>query len=76
MKGAEREILSGIARLSEKVGNLDGRVGGIEEKFGIFLNDHNDVIRLRTQWKFLVGVSGFLGMAFATLLVHFLRTNT
>lgn len=69
-----RRVAEQTVRLSEKVARLDERVGGLEEKFSIFLRDHNDLVSLKTQWKFLTGLSAFFGSAFVTLLVHYLRT--
>lgn len=70
-----RRVAEQTARLSEKVARLDERVGGLEEKFGVFLRDHNDLVSLKTQWKFLAGLSAFSGSAFATLLVHYFKNG-
>lgn len=81
MKGCEARVLEEIrrvaeqsARVSERLARLDERVGSFEERFGLFLRDHNDLVRLKTQWKFLAGISAFFGSAFVTLLVHYLKT--
>ncbi|MEE9201232.1 MAG: hypothetical protein V3V45_07300 [Candidatus Brocadiales bacterium] len=68
-----RRIAEQTVRLSEKVARADERVGSFEDKFVIFLRDHNDLISLKTQWKFLAGLSAFFGSAFVTMLVHYLR---
>ncbi|MFQ5863152.1 MAG: hypothetical protein ACE5IC_08510 [Candidatus Brocadiales bacterium] len=81
MKRCEARVLEEIRRvaeqsasMSEKMARLDERVWSFEEKFGIFLRDHNDLVSLKTQWKFLAGLSAFFGSAFVTLLVHYLKT--
>lgn len=69
-----RRVAEQALRMSEKMARLDERVGSFEEKFGIFLRDHNDLVSLKTQWKFLAGISAFFGSAFVTLLVYYLKT--
>ncbi|MCB7130405.1 MAG: hypothetical protein NOU37_08310 [Candidatus Brocadiales bacterium] len=71
-----RRMAEQTVRLSEEVARLDERVGGFEDKFTIFLRDHNDLVRLKSQWKLLAGLSAFFGSAFVTMLVHYLRGTT
>ncbi len=70
-----RRVTEQTVRLSEKMARMSERVGSFEDKFSIFLRDHNDLVSLKTQWKFLAGLSAFFGSAFVTLLVYYLKNT-
>ena len=68
-----RRVSEQTVRLSEEMARLDERVGSFGDKFTIFLSDHNDLVSLKTQWKFLAGLSAFFGSSFVTLLVYYIK---
>lgn len=81
MKHSEGRILDELRRLiehvsgvSEKVARLEEKVNHLEEVMALFLRDHNDLVALKTRWHIVLGIAGFFGAAFTTLLAWYLRT--
>ena len=80
MKDCEGRILEELKRLvgqtsgiSEKVVRLEENVNHLEELIAVFLRDHNDLVALKTKWHVVLGVAGFFGAAFTTLLAWYLK---
>jgi hypothetical protein len=80
MRPCETRILEEIRRLAEhnlqvleKVARLDERMEVLESALGRFLRDHNDLVALKTQWKFVAGLAAFLGSALTTIVIFYLR---
>lgn len=80
MKAHEMKLLEEIRRVAEhqakmavNMGRLEEKVSGLEERFSVFIRDHNDLVSLKTQWRFLAGLAAFCGSAFVTLFVYYIK---
>ncbi len=75
-EGRILEELEGLIRqtsgVSEKVARLEEKVNHLEDLIAVFLRDHNDLVALKT-WHVVLGIAGFSGAAFTTLLTWYLR---
>lgn len=76
-EGRILEELEGLIRqtsgISEKVARLEEKVTHLEDLIAVFLKDHNDLVALKTKWHVVLGMAGFFGAAFTTLLAWYLR---
>ncbi|HHT9155215.1 MAG TPA: hypothetical protein ACFYD5_05320 [Candidatus Tripitaka sp. YC43] len=76
-EGRILEELEGLIRqtsgVSEKVARLEEKVNHLEDLMAVFLRDHNDLVALKTRWHVVLGIAGFFGAAFTTLLTWYLR---
>jgi len=76
-EGRILEELEGLIRqtsgVSEKVARLEEKVNHLEDLMAVFLRDHNDLVALKTKWHVVLGIAGFSGAAFTTLLTWYLR---
>ncbi|HHT9120354.1 MAG TPA: hypothetical protein ACFYD3_07415 [Candidatus Hypogeohydataceae bacterium YC41] len=79
MKSCERRIVEELRRLieqismiSEKVARAEEKVNHLENLMDAFLRDHNDLVALKARWHIVLGIAGFLGAAFTTLLAWYL----
>jgi hypothetical protein len=68
-----RRLIEQTAGISEKVARLEEKVNHLEELMTVFLRDHNDLVALKTRWHVVLGIAGFFGAAFTTLLAWYLR---
>lgn len=76
-EGRILEELEGLIRqtsgISEKVARLEEKVTHLEDLIAVFLRDHNDLVALKAKWHVVLGIAGFFGAAFTTLLTWYLR---
>ncbi len=80
VKNCEGRILEELRRLveqtsgiSEEVARLEEKVGHLEGLVSVFLRDRNDLVALKAKWHIVLGIAGFFGAAFTTLLAWYLR---
>ncbi|HHT9132620.1 MAG TPA: hypothetical protein ACFYED_09045 [Candidatus Tripitaka californicus] len=78
-EGRILEELEGLIRqtsgVAEKVARLEEKVSHLEDLIAVFLRDHNDLVALKTRWHVVLGMAGFFGAAFTTLLAWYLRVH-